>query len=591
MTHFLLDRNLGVAPFYHLVKRYIWVTQLAHSMPCADCNRLLAVTPDDKSSLFCPRCQGLPVEASAVVKAATNWLIEDFFTDEEIIGLVKEYNKPNLIYALIRRLNHVSNEFQKNLHRGLPITDFGYVTYVLKQVYEAEDFGEKLLDEPHEFDENIEVVREAYTELIYQLRRARNEFDVCIKKRRFTGQMENFASDYIRLQSEYGLCFERCIESLICGDPDLFEEFTCVMDVLRAVDKTDVENVDTLREFADAWYQLLLQMRLLASSDEMVGSIYFTRLPEEITIFEIGEFLDRLDSLFDEELHEKMEQESYVPPLKTEWVNECGRKAFDNNWSQIKDQVIVSEDNLDAHPFLFEIEVVEERRSPEFRQTRPVTTTNIYYPRFFARLLKFQIFPLLQNGDDESGHKLLSDLTGERGEACERNLYNYLTSNGIECYHEAEILHGDKCEIDLLCVFDDSLRFIEMKYFLPPKHINEPEGIRVLNEKFDLEIFNEEPEGSHRTADGKPFPEKVNAWIELEPGDPFTSQIGPEDGDREIHEVPKTWADLDMEMYVVSNVVPSYIKKREVRFLTDLEFYRWIEKGNEDVLYSLPDSD
>lgn len=559
-------------------------------MPCADCGRLLAVDPDDESSLFCPRCQGLPVEASAVVKATTNWLIEDYFTDEEIIGLIKEYSKPNLTYALIRRLNHVSNKFQKDLHQGLPIADFGYMTYVLKQVYEAEEFGEKLLDEPHEFDEHVEIVREAYAKLIYELRRARNEFDVCIKKDGFTGRMENFASDYIRLQSEYGLCFERCIESLVCGDPDLFEEFNYVMDVLRAVNKTDVEDVDTPREFADAWYKLLLQMRLLASSDEMVGDIYYTRLPEEVTIFEIEEFLDRLDSIFDEELHEKMEQESYVPPLKTEWVDECGRKAFGHNWSQVKNQIIVSEDNLDAHPFLFEIEIVEERRFPGSRQVRPVSTTNIYYPRFFARLLKFQIFPLLQNGDDESGHTLLSDLTGEHGMVYERNLYNYLTSNGIRCYHEAEILHGDEHEIDLLCVFDDSLRFIEMKYFLPPKHVNEPDGIRVLDEKFDLEIFNEEPEGSHRTADGKPFPEKVNGWTELESGDSFTSQVGSEDGDRETYEVPETWADLDVEMYVISNVVPSYIEKQGVRFLTDLEFYRWIENGDEDVLYSLPET-
>ena len=48
------------------------------------------------------------------------------------------------------------------------------------------------------------------------------------------------------------------------------------------------------------------------------------------------------------------------------------------------------------------------------------------------------------------------------------------------------------------------------------------------------------------------------------------------------------WKDLDVEMYVVSNVVPSYIEKQNVRFLTDLEFYKWINNGDDSVLYSLP---
>lgn len=33
-------------------------------------------------------------------------------------------------------------------------------------------------------------------------------------------------------------------------------------------------------------------------------------------------------------------------------------------------------------------------------------------------------------------------------------------------------------------------------------------------------------------------------------------------------------------MLVVSNFVPSYLKKQEVRFITDLELYRWIENGD-----------
>lgn len=54
--------------------------------------------------------------------------------------------------------------------------------------------------------------------------------------------------------------------------------------------------------------------------------------------------------------------------------------------------------------------------------------------------------------------------------------------------------------------------------------------------------------------------------------------------EREWMSVPKDWVCGEYEMLTVSNFVPSYLEKREVRFLTDLELYRWI--GNsEDVFY------
>jgi hypothetical protein len=319
-----------------------------------------------------------------------------------------------------------------------------------------------------------------------------------------------------------------------------------------------------------------------------VGPTYFTKLPPEVNVFHIGEFLDRLDNIFTEEQHDKMRDENFIPPLKEEWVDECGEQAFGDNWGKVKEQIIVSEENLDAHPFLFELEVKEERRFPGSRRPRQISKKQLYYPRYFSRLLRLQIFPMLENGDEPSGHDLLSDITGERGKEYERNLYNYLSGKGIECYHSAELTRNEPYEIDLLLALDDRLLFIELKYLLPPIRINEPKGIRILDEKFNLEIFNEEPEDRHRTADGNPYPEKVDAWTGLEPGAQFTSQVGPDEDDTEKHEVPEGWDDLEIEKYVVSNVVPSYIEKQGVRFMTDLEFYQWIEHGDDSVLYSAP---
>lgn len=564
----------------------MWESKQENRMPCEDCGHLLCVSVEE-NSLFCPRCRGLPVESQPVVNAKTDWLLKDHFTDEKIISIVREYSKSNLLYYLITRLNQVSNEFTSEIGRGLPVNEFGYLTYIVKQVYEGTDFGDELLRNPEELEE-IQVVKDVYPDLITSLQDARDEFAVCVKRDGFTGRMEDFTSDYELFQSEYGLCFERCVKSIVCGDPEDFKDYSYVADVLRAVDRTDPADVETPRDFADAWFQLLLSLRLIASSDEMVGDVYTTRLPEEVTIFDIEEFFDRIDSLCSDEARYKMREESFVPALDPEAVDRCGREAFGENWDQVKDQIIVSEDNLDAHPFLFELETLEPQRVSGPRRYRYIRTKKIYYPRSFARLMKFQIFPLLKNGDYATGHELLSNLTAERGEVYERNLYDFLSEKGIECYHSAEITRKSPNEIDLLCVFDDRVVFIEVKYLLPPIRINEPEGIRVLKEKFNRLIFNEVSDESSREAEGKPFPEKVDTWQDLDPSDSFSWQVGPDEGDREQHDIPDGWNGLDVKKYVLSNVVPPYIMKDGVRFLTDLELYRLIEHRDKDVLYSVP---
>ncbi|WP_254280664.1 hypothetical protein [Haloarcula marina] len=554
-------------------------------MPCEDCGHLL-IRKEDSKSLFCPRCRGLPVESQKVVDAKVNWLTKDFFTDEAIISVLQDYSKVNLIYNLFNRLNQMSYGFYNELEQGIPVSEFGYLAYVLNQIYGLEDFGVELVEERPESTEKIESVIDAYSELIFRLQHARNQFTVCIRKDEFTNRFENFASDYNRFQSEYGLCFRRCLNSVICNDMDAFDDFSYVADVLRAVDKTEAGEEQTSREFGDAWYQVIEQLRFMAGSDDMVGPTYYTKLPEDVTIFDLKEFLDRLDSLFSEEPARKLREEAWVAPLRKQWVESCGRKAFGDDWDQVRDRIILSEDNLDAHPLLFELEFRVKRDLPGSRRPSYVPKKQIYYPRYFSQLLQFQIFPLLRNGDvAESGHQILSELAGDRGTERERNLYDFLTDRGIECYHGAET-QKNKNEVDLVCVRDSSLQIIEVKYLMPPIRINDPDGIRELNEKFDRLIFNEESENTSREPEGKPFPEKAEGWKGLEPGEEFRSQVS-DHGEYQQQEVPESWNDLDVEMLVVSNVVPSYIEKQGVRFITDLELYQMVEHG-EDVFYDIP---
>lgn len=52
--------------------------------------------------------------------------------------------------------------------------------------------------------------------------------------------------------------------------------------------------------------------------------------------------------------------------------------------------------------------------------------------------------------------------------------------------------------------------------------------------------------------------------------------------------VDPDWEELDVEMLVVPNFVPSHSEKRRVRFLTALELHQWIEYGEDifiDILY------
>jgi len=271
---------------------------------------------------------------------------------------------------------------------------------------------------------------------------------------------------------------------------------------------------------------------------------YYTRLPDDVTIFDIEEFLDRIDSQFSSEVHTKMKEESWVSTLDSQKVDHCGRQAFGSSWSEVKDYLIISEDNLDAHPFLFELKVTEERRFPGSRRPREIQTTKVFYPRFYAQIMKFQVFPLLRNGKEPSSHQLLADITGDRGTVYERNLYDFITDQGIECYHGAEITKANPNEIDLLCVFEDSLKFIEVKYLMPPIRINDKTGVRELNEDFDRLIFNEVVEDSDRKAKGKPYPEKVNVWMELEAGESFTSQVGADKEDRQEQVFKEEWKQL-----------------------------------------------
>lgn len=555
-------------------------------MPCPECSHpnrddyQLLCLDEDQETLFCPNCRGLPIEYDSQIDLRLGWQLDERFTDENVVDLVKHYSKTNLILYIIHRLNHIANIYDKN---GTPIDEYGYLSHFLKIVYQSSGFGDKQLEDATELDDEIELVKDAYTGVIKPLEDSREKFVICIGKPDRESNWNNFGEDYNLILSEYKLCYNRCARSVLAGTEENREHFDFISEHFRNFDKTDPEDIENSRDFADCWYELIQQQKFIASSDETVGNIFYTELPDSVSVFQLEELFDRIDSEFVGEQHETMKQTSQVATPRKANVNQWREEIFGDDWQAVKQGIIVSEDNLNAHPFLYQVTDSVERMFPGGRTPRTIEISRLIYPRFWDRFLKFQIFPMLRNGDEPPSYELLNQLNGKRGNQFERNIHKYLRDKGIESYHGAEITRGNPNEIDAMVAHGNYLLFIELKFLIPPIRMNTAAGVEELNQNFDYKVFKKNNGTYPNPPTGKPYPEKVAAWEELEPADAFWSKV---DSERTKQEFKEEWQDMSVEKLVVSNLVPSYVEKEGVQFLTDLEFYRWVEHG-EDVFYKI----
>ncbi|QLH79805.1 hypothetical protein HZS55_22020 [Halosimplex rubrum] len=548
-------------------------------MPCENCGCLRCV--DDDRSLFCPRCTGKEIETKFAIRAEANWFLEDYFSGENLIGVLKEYEKTSLITTILTRLDHIAYNFKEK--NGLPVDDFRYLPYFIKLIYENNGFGDKRVASPVDLNEELNTLLEGYTTVVETVRKTRDQLNVAIRRDARTVDWSDLPSKYEFYTSERSLCARRCIESMLCGDFGQYPDFSFVVDTIRAVQKTPVDEIDTPWEFGDGWYQLIIQLIAMAAMDEFAGEVFYTDFPETVSILELREFLDNLDACLPPGFEHLAAESTGVPILSAPQVEASGRLAFGEKWEDVKPTVIMSETTPDAHPLLFEISGHQQIYSPLLECSLERDVPRYLYPRFFAFLLQFQAFPLLQNGSTaKSGHALLTDLTAKRGKAAESNLFSILSKRGIECYHSAQLPRSDPHEIDLICELDDGLTFIEMKYFRPPIRLQSAEGLRILAEKFDEKIFKIESDRAPGSPSGKPFPEKVDTWVDQPAHSTFTSLSMA--GDRVDQSLDPEWTETDPQLYVVSNVVPPYFTKRNVRFLTDVEFFKLVAHGADDVL-------
>lgn len=561
-------------------------------MPCTVCGQLLAVRNFDsdklQTHLYCPQCEGLDIESQSVIESKAEYLINDSkLSAENIPRGLGEYNKHEVLGFLIHRINkHINRFFNKN---GLYTFEFGHLASLIYSVYRAEGFGNKSISDQDEVWKSVTTLRDGFSKLHTAFLDSKHEFALCERNPGYSGSFRNFAQDYSLYASEYFFGFRRIITALVCGDPADWDTYTKVTENIRSFqDLRQTEDPETVEEYGDYWYQFINQLKAVASMDPMISEVYSTRMPDEVTIFQVRDFIEGLNKSLGPAQRKKASNGNWII-LDERDIELAGKEAFGEYWKEVRPLVIVSENNLEAHPFVFQVDYTEAYESAERDETVSVKKSEYLYPRDYARLAMYQIFPLLRNkGTGDSGHEILKRMTEKRSDSYEEQFYEFLKEKADRCYLRPEISDSDGSEIDIIYLNNNEIHFVELKLFMPSIMMRSREGITTVNQKFDLEIFNEESEDSHRTPSGPTLPKKIERWLELESGDVFNADraYGTKKDDEQLVE---NWWENTVRKFVVSNLTPTYVERDGIRFLTDFEYVRLIDEGDESVLYPIWD--
>lgn len=548
-------------------------------MPCSDCGHTLAYH-SGKQVLYCPDCLELPVADEAQIKRKATYIRDQYLNHPTLIQVLENFGSLRVIAGLLHKLNEGATGMTDE--NRMQFRKFLHPNFFIKHVYANADSFEDQFDPENtdiqdKIEERINSLLDADTVLIPILKQVQEEFVIVFEFTPDYGEWMNFYGSHDFEKSEYWLCSERCMRSTVGAREAIRDEFLAQQEIFRDFSQPDREDIETVREFADFWYGFIVSLGFVATLDDTTQDLFTTEFPEYVTIFDIEDLFSEVENAVAEQLQARGENDTRSLSLEEEAFDECGERVFGDNWDQVKDLILVSESNLDAHPLFFKVTGTKEMRMPNWRQSREVPLTRILYPDYFSLLLKFQIFPLLENGDADSSPVVLAQLTGERGLEFERNVYEYLKSKEIESYHSCKTSKQNGNEVDIIFAYEGTIYFVEVKFVLPTLNMQSQTGIRDVDRTFDEKIFREDKEG-------KSFPEKVDAWLSLDPDADITHQQGQDRTERVEESLQQDWDMFETEMLVISNFVPSYLTKDGVRFLTDLEFYRWLENG-DDVFY------
>lgn len=540
-------------------------------MPCAECGNPLIIS-HEHNDLRCAYCLNLDVADPGIVQQKID-RDRDRLRDENLVKLVENYSKDHLLLYLIERLNITAHDFYDT--RRLDHSQFSYLNNLIQIILsvDSDRFGDEYLERDTEsLDSVIQDLIGSRSEVVNALNHIEENFRLCLEYPVPPINERFVFGEYDLKDTEFRQCFFRNLRSLMGGKEEYVDYFDEASTELRNFDWPGFPEDQSLRDFAETSFEFIIALMFTASADEMVGDVYTTFPPDNISVFDLSELFDRLDNRFASNGENPVLQSPNLAMTGVEELDEIGQQVFPDNWIDVRETIVFSKENMDAHPFLFELEVEEKIKEVPGRPPLTRQVTRIIYPRWYDQILRFQIFPMLQNGDDPSGHEILNEVVTDRGLAFEENVYGYMQSQGLESFYSAEIPGVDSSEIDVLSVDHDSeqIWFVECKYLLPALKMNAREGILELNGKFDHKVFNVEAAGYEGSPTGQPFPKKVDEWLDLEPGHEFRWNRPSEEGTME-ERIQSKWFEYQPRMMVVSNLCPSYPEKWGVEFLTDME--------------------
>jgi hypothetical protein len=536
-------------------------------MPCSECGEPLLAS-DKYENLRCPYCCGLDVVEPDDLRDDIE-LTREILAEDRVLDILRDYKKNNLLLYLINKLNQTAHQMYQT--RGMQIEHFAYLSYLIKLVYPRDDFGDKELDPEGELADPIKSVLEREVRVLRGLNHIEDKSMYAVPKPVKPNNPSTFIENYWFYESEYSYCRRRNIRSLLGGHKSELDIYDHVSETIRDFDTKPGDEIETLEDFADTFFEFIIGISLMMSADETADDLHGNLLPDGIDTFDLKELINRLDREFKGGM-KKIHDEGILATVDEAKLDAIGKRVFDD-WDTARDALVLSNQNLDAHPYLFKIEYDKVVKEPPGRPPVTIDQPSIVYPRHYAFLLRFQLFPLMTEHGSLLGHGILKQICDdERGDQFEYNVYDYLTDEGYEAYHSLWYAKSDQREIDVLAMneSESELWFIECKYLLPELEMGRAAGIKALNKKFDSKVFPDI---------GESFPEKVDKWMESKPGDSFHNHG---DTDRSMEDFRTEWEDYDVRMFVVSNLTPSYIEKEGVEFLTDMEFVEMVN-GESNV--------
>jgi hypothetical protein len=534
-------------------------------MPCVECGSPLFVS-EKYEDLRCPNCSNLSVASPELVESQVK-THRDYFGEKELIEFLKDYDKEQLILALLRMGNKAASQIWED--RGISLRDFALPPRLIKLLLPESGFGGKRLDVNDWPPDVLETVLDFHFNVLRTLSHLEDQFVYAYPKVTLE-DTSSILSSHAIYSSEYQYCFDRCTRSLLGGREKHRDRFDSVDLEFRDFDTPEADEIETAKDFGRTFYEFIIGISFFMSSNDSLGETYHNDFPESVTILDIGDFLEELDLGYVDGALGQMRFEGELAMTQWSEINRAGEDVFGEDWPTVRENIVVTAENTNAHPFLFGLPVSQRPEAAPLGSTVTIDLPMVFYASEYARFIRFQMFPMLSDEEGTPGKDIINEITSDRGIPYERNIYGYLDEQGFEAYHNLKHYGDNDHQLDLLVVAHErgELWLIECKYKVPYMRMDTANGIEDFNDKMYRSVFE----------DGEAFDEKADWWLTNKPGDNFTWQEG-DDGDRTVTTFEEAWTDLQVRRLVVSNLVPSYPVKRGIRFLTGMEFMGFTESG------------